>query len=175
MKNEVFFRAMSEIDDDLIVMAQSAPVISRRTVLRRLGGIAACFVLVCTALVFLLSGRGADIRLYGEKLSSHPTAVDVPTPFPEDNARAITNTLILPFEVTSHGDITASVSDGAISAISDDGETVCSGRSIETTSPVSLEWTLNTPDTGKTYTFSVNGVDFTLAFDSVSESWNIKK
>ena len=175
MKNEVFFRAMSDIDDDLIVASQSAPAISRRAVLRKIGSIAACFAFVCVVLVFALIGRGVDVTLYGEKLSSHPIPLDLAAPFSEDHPRTVTQSLSIPLEITSGGKVSAAVSDGVVSAVGDDGEALCSGRSIEVTAPVSLEWTLGTPDISKTYTVLLNKKTFTLAFDGASECWTMRK
>ena len=80
MKNEALIRAISGIDDQLILDAHSQAPRKRRG--KKYFGLcaAACLVLICGLLFFPRSGGGLEIHLNGNPVSSWPAAVDLPAP-----------------------------------------------------------------------------------------------
>lgn len=172
MKNEIFARAMTELDDSLIAEAHEAP---KGKLLhfdvKRLGLIAACLVIGFISLITLTSLTETKISFNGKTLGT-AHAVSVSFSDTEDTVRALSNENALVFKVSSHKTVSIAVSDGTLYITEKDGTQVC-GNSAEAKAPLSFEWCIDTEDTEKTYSLTLNGTEFSLFYNSKSASWEI--
>lgn len=172
MKNEIFARAVTELDDSLIAEAHEA---QKGKLLhfdvKRLGLIAACLVLGFISLITLTSLTETKISYNGKKLDSS-YAVAVSFSGAEDSVRTLSNENALVLKVSSHKTVNIAVSDGTLYITKSDGTQICD-NSAEVKAPLLLEWYINTEDTKKTYFLTLNNSEFSLFYNSESASWEI--
>lgn len=166
MKNEVFARAMTDIDDDLIAEARTGG--KARLIafpVRRIAAVAACVLFALTAVaVFTMTG-GVKMTVCGEK--ELPVIVDTASAL-DESARTVSSGITVPMEFDSRRKTTVEALDGIITVISPSGETLYSGTKYEGRGDFSVEWIVRNPETETTYTVTVNGENLSLGYDGVN-------
>lgn len=177
MKNEVFARAVTNIDDELITEAH-ADVNVRRftgTVIRRISLAAACLAVIITASLLLTLPGGTKIAVNGTVLSSGSSVtVGTPSALSDDTIRAVAaQDAHIRLDIKSHGKVTLDTSDGGFEILSADGELIFSGTSFTADSPVTVDWTVLYPVLGQEYRLSVNDAIITMTFDG--DNISVKK
>lgn len=165
MKNEVFARAMTDIDDDLIAEART---VGKARIfafpVRRIAAVAACAVFTVAVVAVLLSG-GVKMTVCGEE--ELPVIVDTAVAL-DESVRTVSSGITVPIEFDSRRKTTVEAQDGIITVISPNGETLYSGTKYEGKGDFSVEWTVREPEPETTYTVTVNGESLTLGYDGVN-------
>lgn len=174
MKNEVLARAITDIDDELIVSAHR-PAFSKRKVMKRFGACAACLILVCGIVVFSHSNSEPEILVNGIAVSSQPVAaLSADTP----KTAIAMNVITVPFEIVSNGDLTIEAIDGSIEVYSSKtNEQICVGQFCKTKGSVAVQWTIENPDYSRTYQIQVNNPKtmLILQYEQTTNTWVITK
>lgn len=173
MKNEVLARAITGIDDDLIVSAHR-PAFFKRRMIKCFGAFAAaCLVLVCGIFFLSHNNRKLEILINGTAVSSQPVSV-----IPND-ARQITataNVITVPLEIVSNGDLTIAAVDGTIEVYSSQtNERICVGQFCKTKDSVTVRWIIDDPDHSQTCKMRVNDQELILRYEQTTNKWIITK
>lgn len=173
MKNEVLVRAITGIDDELIVSAHR-PALSKRNIIKCFGACAAaCLVLVCGIIFLSRSDRGLEILINRVAVSSQPITV-----VSADTRQAVTNVITVPFDIVSNGDMTITAVDGTIEVYSSKtDERICIGQFCQAKGSVTVKWTIENPDRSQTYTIQINNQEtmLILQYEQTTNEWIITK
>lgn len=182
MANEVMAKALSGIDDELIVNAYKASTKKRNLKpLYSISAIAACLVLIFTAM-FALPQKSTQIYLYSEKVTHIPCIVNQPSAL-SSLPRTYSQDLSIPLDVKLAGETKITCSQGTIAPCGENqdcfyyttGNTFLADKDTAK-NPLSLLWTIESPDETKTYTLTLEGKKtevLTLSFDEESLNWTI--
>lgn len=174
MKNELFAKAVTGIDDALIAEAHKKPTAKiLHFGAKQLGLVAACLVIGFISLMTLASLNKTDVTLDGKRLGE-AHAVEVNFGNGDDKIRTLSQQSALTLKITSHESVNLSVSEGTL-CIKDDDSRALHGTSLKTKAPLTFEWLIDELDTEKTYTLTVNEEEFSLFYNSESDSWKIIK
>ncbi len=177
MANEVMAKAITGIDDELIVNAYTASRKKRNLKpLYTIGTLAACLTLIFTV-IFSTFSKGTEIYLNSDKVTSNPVAIASPL-FPASmSPRAINDTLTLSLEIDLSSHTSISCSQGTIAVYEKGTDTlIYSGNTCTSENDVSLVWTINDPDEAKNYTLTLEGKKtqiLKLNFDENQNNWTI--
>lgn len=184
MKNEFMAQAMSCIDDALIEEAnvsstRRAKVLTPKTMnmITRFGSIAACAILV---LGMMLIGHmaGNDVLLYGESVSDSPRTITeyMPRAVTHLVDPALITEVSLPLELEFKKETTLTLTDGVMSVIDKNGNTVYTGNSYTAKGNVSICIQLS-PDATEGVIMTDRGYDIILSKEEGSGVWlvNIEK
>lgn len=179
MKNEVLVRAITEIDEELIVSAHRSASSKGKFIKYFGAAAAACLLLIC-GVVFLFRNNGSkpgiagsDIGIvFGEPvISAQPVKIItydlLPTP---------RNIITVPISVVSESELAITAEDGEINVYSaETNEQIYVGRSCEINGGVKAEWVIEDPDTDKNYLLKVNNKEkmYLLRYDSTNDVWSI--
>ena len=175
MKNEVMVRAITGIDDELIVSAHR-PVFSKRKVMKCFGVCAAaCLILVCGIISLSHNNSEPEILINGTAVSSQPVTVMSP-----DTRQIVktTNVITVPFEIISNGDLTITAIDGTIEVYSSKTyDRICVGQFCKTKGSVTVQWIIDNPDHSRTYEIHVNDQEamLILQYEQTTGKWIIIK
>lgn len=172
MKNEVFMKAITEIDDGLILSAHR-PVFPKRNALKYFGACAAaCFIFVCGIIFFSQNNGTPKILFNGAAVSSQPITVTF-----HDTRQTEQSIIALPLEIVSKDDLTITAIGGTIEVYSaKTNEQLCVGQFCEAKGPVIVEWTIETPDNGQTYKIQLNGQQtLILQYEQTTNEWILFK
>ena len=173
MKNEVFARAMTGIDDDIINEAHTAAKKTKLRIVRTVCSAAACIAVVIIA-ALLLFFDGVSIKTDGVYTGSAPFDVHSPATFANEPSRAVSvPSVSVLLEIKARKAVTVSASCGEITVYGAEGRTVFSGETFEGNPPLSVVWTVESPNPKKTYTLTVNGKIITLK--AVDGEWITEK
>lgn len=175
MKNEIFLRAMSEIDDDLLAAAQAAG--KKRRTLRPALAAAACLVLLVGALL-TYRGLGPGIRINGAAPGSDPILIDTPALMSLDPPSPRTPpALTVPLELSGSGrSVSLSAEQGTLSVFNTETDAlIFEGVSGKFDCPLRLEWTVTRPTPGETYRLTVGRTVLSLAFEDSLGCWCVTK
>ena len=173
MKNEVFVKAITEIDDELILSAERS-ALPKRNALKYLGACAAaCFIIVFGIILFSNSNGEPKILFNGAALSSKPVTV-----MSHDARQAELSVIALPIEIVSKGELTITAEDGMIEVYSSKtNEQLCVGQFCEAEGSVTVEWTIENPDQEQIYKIQINEQKITLIlqYEQKSNEWKLLK
>ncbi len=182
MANEVMAKAITGIDDELIVNAYTASRKKRNLKpLYSIGALAACLVLIFTV-IFGTSSKGTDIYLNSDKITSDPVAVTSPLSLASNSPRATTQPISIHFELDLKGETEITCSQGTFKICGINQDTLFytgSNYLVEkdvAKKPLSLEWTVNNPDEATTYTLTFEGKEtqiLNLKFDENQNNWTV--
>ncbi len=182
MANEVMARALSEIDDELIVNAYTASRKKRNLKpLYGIGAAAACLVLIFTVIFGTLS-KDTKVYLNSDKVTSTPVAIASPLSPASMFPRATTGVLSIHFELDLKGETEITCSQGTFSICGINQDTLFytgSKHLVEkeiAKKPLSLQWTINDPDEATTYTLTLDGNKtqiLNLKFDENQNNWTV--
>ena len=179
MKNEVLVRAITEIDEELIVSAHRSASSKRKSIKYFVAPAAACLLLICGVIfLFHKNGNKPDIAgsdigiVFGDPVVSTQQSKIATFDLMQTSQLVITVTIEIDPEQAL--DITAA--DGEISVYSAETyKLIYVGQSYEVNEPVIAEWTIEDPDTDKTYRITVNNKEkvYMLRYDQTNGQWNI--
>ena len=173
MKNEVLARAITGIDDELIVSAHR-PASSKRKGIRYFGTYAAaCLILICGIVFLLHHNSGPEILINGEAVSSQPVTV-----MSLDTRQAPMNVITVLIEIVSKGDLTITAIDGTIEVYSSKtNKQIGIGQFCKAKGSVTVQWTIEEPDRSQTYEIHVNDQEtkLTLQYEPTTNKWIIRK
>ena len=166
MKNELMARAISHLDDDLLVRAQAFR--PRRRALPRILAAAACLALVLTAALTMT--RRAPETIGGSALSSAPIPIEQPAPFTLDARNTQPLSVSLTVGSAEDGTLRVSVSDGVLDSPLDSFPRALSSRSVS--GGETLTWVVAAPDSSAVYTLSLDGrATAVLRYDDAHACW----
>ena len=170
MKNEVMARAITEIDDELIVSAHR-PQSSKRNTVKYFSVLAAACLLLVFGALFLINGRP---RIeYGEPVISTQQSKIATYDLWQTSQTVIT----VPLKVVCKEQTAITAVDGTVSVYSaNSNEQIYQGQSCEIKDAVNVEWTIEDPDTNKTYRIKINQNKETvimLRYDQTTEQWTV--
>lgn len=173
MKNEALVKAITEIDDELILSAHR-PMILKRKIMKCFGACAAaCLIFVCVFVLLSHNNSEPEILINGAAVSSQPITVISP------NTRQIaTDAIAVPIEIVSKGKLTITAVDGAIEVYSSKTyEQICAGKICEVKGPVAVQWIIENPDRSQTYKIQVNNQEtmLLLRYEQTTNEWIITK
>ena len=174
MKNEIFMRAVGEIDDDLIADAHTVPKHTRFP-LRHFAALAACLVLFFGVLAYV-GLPGTDILFDGSPLSSVPTVVQSAAPAvhtAEPPTRDI-GVLTVPLQLNLRNSTRVTASDGSFELLRDDA-LIYAGTDTFANGKLTLCWSVRAPDVTKTYRLTVGDTTLSLYLDPASACWCMQK
>ena len=172
MKNEVLVRAITEIDDELILSAHRSVSSKRNTVMYFSALAAACLLLICGVIFHFNRSSGKPEIICGEAVISTQQA-KIAT---YDLLQIPQIVLTVPIDIVSEQELDITAVDGTISVYSaETDEQIYVGQSCETKGAVKVEWTIENPDTDKTYRITVNNKEtvFMLRYDEANNKWSI--
>ena len=173
MKNEVLLKAITEIDDELILSAHRS-VFPKRNVIKYFGACAAaCLIFLCGIIFLLHSNSGSKVLFNGAAVSSQPITVTS-----HDTRQADQNVITVPLEIVSKGDLTLTAVDGMIEVYSlETNDLLCVGQICEVKGSVIAQWTIEDPDHSQTYKIQVNDQNITLIlqYEQTINNWIITK
>lgn len=177
MANEVMAKAITDIDDQLIIDAHSAKGKKRRLrPLYGIGAVAACLILIFTA-VFSLSAKDTQVYMYSDRITSTPSAVTSPLSLASSSQRALNVALTLPLELKLSAETAITCSQGAIDIYHKDTDSlIYSGDSYTAQEDVNLVWIIEQPNSDESYTLTLKGKDtmiLNLEFDENQNNWMI--
>ena len=174
MQNEVLAKAITGIDDELIQSAYAAahrPRAKKRGVWFGICAAAACLVLICGFIVLSDRKGGVDVFLYGDPINGQPILSDA-------RLKTAENTLSLPLEMVTDGDLAINAKDGDMEVYSrENGDLLCVGQVVNARGSVNCLWTISDPDTGRTYEMILNDGEVTLrlSYDNDTQNWILNK
>ena len=170
MKNEVMARAITEIDDELIVSAHRS-VKSERNFIKYFGALAAaCLLLICGVVFLIHKDTDKPKLVFGEPVISTQQS-KIAT---YDLWQAYQTVITVPIEIEHGLEITAV--DGTVCVYSEKtNERIYEGQSFEAKGSEKVEWTVEDPDTDKTYKIKINNTEkvYMLRYDLTNGQWAI--
>ena len=163
-------RAITEIDDDLIVSAHRS-VRSKRNFVKYFGALAAaCLLLICGVIFLIHKDTDKPKLVFGEPVISTQQS-KIAT---YDLWQAHQTVITVPVEVVHGLEITAV--DGTVSVYSaETNERIYEGQTFAANGSVKVEWTVEDPDTDKTYKIKINNTEkvYMLRYDQTYDQWRI--
>ena len=179
MKNEIFLRAMGDIDDDLIRAAQEATP-KKSFSWRRLSAVAACFLLFCAIFVLRQPKPLPDVSLYGQAVSSEePLPLAGPDMAAlEPHGKQSDDALSIPLTITAQGSIIAETGpeDGILTRYEQQtpAET---GHTLTLDGSSEIVWQISTPDPERRYQLRLDGgrLILTVYWDTETSAWFLTK
>ena len=169
MKNELMARAISHLEDDLLVRAQAFR--PRRRALPRILAAAACLALVLTAaLTMTRRAPETSILIGGTALADVPVPIEQPAPFTLDARNTQPLSVSLTVGSVEDGTMRVSVSDGVLDSPLDSFPRALSSRSVS--GGETLTWVVAAPDSSAVYTLSLDGrAAAVLRYDDAHACW----
>ena len=173
MKNEIFIKAITEIDDELILSAHR-PAFPKRNAIKYFSAFTAACMSLVFGIVFLSHSNGEPKILFnGVAVSSQPVTVTS-----HDTRQAEQNVIVLPIEIVSKDELTVTAVDGTIEVYSSKtNEQLCVGNFCEVKGRVTVDWTIEDPDYGKTYKIQLNDqkTALILQYEQTTNEWILFK
>lgn len=177
MKHEATARALTQLDDDLITVAEDyRPSARSRRVFPRVLAMAACFALIVAAALTAARPK-ADIYLDGALLGSADIRIEVPAPLALSARGTDTQALSIPLRLTFDDEDThsVSVSGGVLDSSFDSFPRELSTRTAERGSAL-FTWQLDTPERDTVYTLSLDGkAAMTLRYSDTDGCWHASR
>ena len=174
MKNEVFLRAIGDIDDDLIADAHTVTKKARMP-LRHFAALAACLVLFFGVLAYV-GLPGDSIAFDGNPISALPTVVQgaAPAVHTAEPHMRDSGVLTVPLQLHLRDSTRITAADGSFELLR--GETqIYAGTDTVAGGKLTLYWSIRAPDVSKTYWLSVGDTTLSLYFDPETACWCMQK
>lgn len=171
MKNEALVRAITGIDDELIVSAHRRGYSKRKGIKYFSTYAAACLVIVCGMIFLLHHNSEPEISFGGTVVSTQPVSVTS-----SDTRQTILDVITVPFDIISNGDLRIKAIDGTLAVYSSKtNEQICVGQVCEAKGSVTVEWTIENPDHGQTYQIDINNQEtmLILQYEQATNQWTI--
>lgn len=177
MKNEVFARAMTEIDEELIVSAHK-DIVQRPKRKKWIFAVAACFILICASALYLKNSNRIEILVYGNTIADQSVAVDIPAPLSSDLRYTIPDVITVPLEIQTERRLNIEADDTTIEVYSlKTDKLLYEGQVCETKESVTVLWTIEAPNPNQTYQLRLNddAVLLLLSYDKDADNWILNK
>lgn len=172
MKNEIFAKALTDIDDTLIAEAHEQPKAALSKLnFKKLGLIAACAVICFVSLFSLEASKSTRVTYDGKKLNEK-NAVEIEFGNPEDKIRTLSSESVLVLKISSPENVSLKVSDGTLFVTEKDGIDAA-GSALSVEAPLTLRWLIDDVSPEKSYILTVNDTDFSLFWDGERGTWKI--
>ena len=177
MKNEVFARAITGIDDELIMSAHESTgkVKKNRSIFYIC--VAACLVFVCGIALLAQHSDRPEISVYGNTLSDKPVLIDVPAPLSSDARQIVLNIISVPLEIVTDDNININAVDGMIEVYSlKNSKLLYSGQSCGISDSVAVQWIIEDPDFSRIYRLEVDNADvLLLSYNEDNKNWIMER
>ncbi len=179
MKNEVMAKAITGIDDDLIVSAHTNTV-SRQ---KKKKWIYICAAEACLIALFfaILSTQHKDemkIRINGNAVSDEPVFIDVPAPLSSDIRQTTFQAITVPIELIINGNSGIHAVDGTIEVSSAETEEIlCIGQYYMADESVNIRWIIENAEINKSYQLWLKNdtIVLALSYDKNTGNWKLMK
>ena len=177
MKNEVIARAITEIDDELIVSAHRTAYSKSKKVMLFSALAAACLLLICGSFFFLNHSTDEKPKIvFGEAvISAHQSKIAT-----YDLWQTSQTVITVPIEINFESEFDIAVDGGIISVYSaETDEQIYVGQSCETKGAVKVEWTIDDPDTNRNYLIKISfdkvnkNTVYMLRYNETNDKWSI--
>ena len=174
MKNEIFLRAMGDVDDDLIADAHTVTK-KVRLPMRHFAALAACLVLFFGALIYV-GLPGTDIIIDGNVLSDVPVAVQdaAPVVHTADPQMRDGSVLTVPLQVRLRDASRITAVAGTFELLRND-TLLYTGTDTVAAGQLTLYWSIRIPDPTETYKLTVGGTTLSLYLDPATACWCMQK
>jgi len=176
MKNEVFARAMTEIDEELIASAHKS-IVQRPKRKKRLLA-AACFLFICgMALYFVNSGR-IEIFVYGHTISNQPVPIEPSASMSPNLRHTFPDRLTIPIEIRARRRLDIKADDTVIEVYSlKTDKLLYEGKAGKAAGPVNVLWIIEAPNPHQTYQLWLNNdaVVLQLSYNQEADKWILNK
>ena len=173
MKNEVMAKAITGIDEDLLLA-----VPSRKRQHRAYWSLAAaCLLLFAVTAAALLFRQGAQDGLYVDNhpLGRSPVVIDVPVPLTGEFHRPAVITVTVEFRKEKTVSVEAVQGTTEIYSM-ETNERIAAGSSYEGEGPLRISWQIEKPAYGQEYTLRINeSVQLSLSYHEAEGQWILTK
>lgn len=179
MKNEVMAKAITGIDDELIVSAHTNTVSGRKK--KKwiyICAAEACLIVLFFAMLSTQHKGEIKIRINGTFVSDEPVFIDVPVPLTSDMRQTASQAITVPIDLVINGNSDIHATDGTIEVSSvKTNETLCIGRYYKAEESVNVRWTIEDAEINKSYRLWLkNGtMVLVLSYDKNTGNWIITK
>ncbi len=174
MKNEIFLRAMGEIDDDLIADAHTVTK-KMQLPMRHFAALAACLVLFFGTLIYV-GLPGTDIAFDDSALSGAPVVVQgaAPAVHTADPQMRDGGVLTVPLQVRLRDASRITAANGTFELLRDDTP-LYTGTDTVAVGQLTLYWSIRNPDPIETYHLTVGDTTLSLYLDPATACWCMQK
>lgn len=177
MKNEVFARAITEIDNELIISAHKNRVAKNKRKKWPLA-VAACLFLVCGITLYLGTSRGIEVSIYGNTILEQPVTIEIPASLSSDERSVVPDVITVPMEIKSKHKINIKVEDGMLEVYSlETNSLLCEGQICKASDSVTVFWIIEEPNPKQVYKLRINSdaVVFLLSYSEDTNNWILNK
>lgn len=178
MKNEVMAKAMTGIDDQLIVAAHAdVRKTQKRNFIPWLGA-AAGIVLVIGSTFLPKHTREIEILIHGHPINGPVIVQDAPAVVSEDISRSVSNHISVPVEIKTSEPLQIRAVHGILEVYSlKTNQLLCVGQFCNVEESVRINWIIDEPEEDKTYQLQLGkqaGI-LKLTYDKEINNWTIIK
>lgn len=177
MKNEVFVKAITEIDNELIISAHKNRIPRNKRKKWPLA-VAACFLFICGMALYLRSNSRIEVSVYGNTISDQSVTIDIPMPLSSDKRSIVSNVITVPMEIKSKYKINIKVEDGMMEVYSlETNKFLYEGQICEISDSATIFWTIEAPNPKQIYELRINNnaVVFLLSYNEDTNNWILNK
>ncbi|MCI8719440.1 MAG: hypothetical protein K1W19_00700 [Lachnospiraceae bacterium] len=177
MKNEVFARAITEIDDELVISAHKNMVPRSKRKKWPLA-VAACFLLICGIALYLGNSSRIEVFVYGNTISDQPVTIDLPAPLSSDQRLLSSDAITVPLEIKTKHKVDIKTEDGILEVYSrETDQLLCEGQTCKASDFVTVFWTIEAPNPKQIYKLHINSdtVVLLLSYSGDTNSWIVNK
>ena len=164
-------RAITDIDNELIVSAH-LPQSSKRNAVKYFSALAAaCLLLICGVVLYFNRNSSKPEIGFGDPVVSTQQSKIATYDLWQTPQTVIT----VPINIVSERELDITAVDGTVSVYSaNSNEQIYEGQSCEIKDAVNVEWTIEDPDTNKTYKIKINKETvIMLRYDQTTEKWTV--
>ena len=179
MKNEVMAKALTGIDDELIVSAHTNTVsrhIKKKWIY--ICAAEACLIALFFAILSTQHKGEMKILIYGNAVSDEPVFIDVPAKLSSDMRQTNSQAILVPVEMHINGNSSIHASDGTIEVSSPKtDEVLCIGQYYMAAGSVNVRWVIEDAEISESYQLRLKNDNtvLVLSYDKNSENWILTK
>ena len=179
MKNEVLAKAMTGIEDELIVSARM-PVSykNKRNFWKSVCAAAACLFLIIGIAFMLHDRREVKVSVYGNLVENQAIALDVPEPLFAGNRQTTLEEIVVPIQIETNQQLTIEALDGQVEGyVLGTQELLFTGQIGNVSTSVMVYWFVDYPKPGHVYQLRLKNATETLClfYDENSKNWLLEK
>ena len=179
MKNELLAKAITEIDDALIVAARAdvRPAKRKLPLRHAMYAAAACFLLLCGIAFLLLRSSTPKIVVYGQTLENAPIPIAAHASATSDLRLYEEGELAILLELKSRKAVSIQADDGSIEVYSATQQLLSAGKECTKQGPLTVCWRIPSPNAEKVYTLRLDpgGTVLSLSYDAQQDQWILSK
>lgn len=181
MKNEAMIRAITDLDDDLILSAASRSAsASARTfsprLWSRLCAVAACLLFITAFTVLFRLPESVDIQVNGQALRNTAIVLQTEQGVSPVSSRVLQDVVLVPLQIQTADSVILRVDAGYAEMTDGDSSIpLASGSAFAVSGTVSVNWILRQPDIREVYQMEIGDRTLFLTFDADLNCWTISK